>query len=95
VDTSFVNGKLGSILPHTNPDGACIVAERLVANAARRLKLDLHVGIAHFPGDAVTEEELLQDAEAALQVALTSGRPVVLYNQVREAVDTALPVSAS
>jgi GGDEF domain-containing protein len=93
VDTSFVNGTLGSILPHTNPDGASIVAERLVANAARRLKLDLRVGIAHFPKDAVSEEDLIRDAEMALQVALTSGRPVVLYHQVREAVDTALPVT--
>lgn len=86
VDTPFTNGKMGAILPQTNQDGACIVAERLVASTARRLKLDLRIGLASFPGDAVSENDLIQSAESALKVALTSGRPIVFYNQIKEAI---------
>jgi diguanylate cyclase (GGDEF)-like protein len=88
VDTPFTNGKMGSILPQTNQEGACIVAERLVASTARRLKLDLRVGVACFPGDAVSDDDMIEAAESALKVGLTSGRPIVFYNQIREAIQS-------
>lgn len=84
VDTCFINGKVGVILPQTNPDGACIVAERVIGSAARRLSIDLYAGVAYFPRDAVSEDDLIRSAESALQVALTSGRPIVYYSQIQE-----------
>jgi diguanylate cyclase (GGDEF)-like protein len=87
VDTCFINGKVGVILPQTNPDGACIVAERVIGSAARRLSIDLYAGIAYFPRDAVSEDDLIRSAESALQVALTSGRSVVYYSQIQEGLE--------
>lgn len=87
VDTCFINGKVGVILPQTNPDGAAIVAERVIGSAGRRLSIDLYAGIAYFPRDAVSEDDLIRSAESALQVALTSGRPVVYYSQIQEGLD--------
>lgn len=87
VDTCFINGKVGVILPQTNPEGAAIVAERVIGSASRRLNIDLYAGVAYFPRDAVSEDDLIRSAESALQVALTSGRPVVYYSQIQEGLE--------
>jgi diguanylate cyclase (GGDEF)-like protein len=88
VDTCFQGSRMGIILPQTNPSGASVVAERLVSGAALRLKLDLYIGIAYFPDDAVSEDDLIRSAEAALHIAVSSGRSIVFYNQIRQAVES-------
>jgi diguanylate cyclase (GGDEF)-like protein len=88
VDTPFINGRMGAILPETGPEGAMVVAQRLVDSVGNRVRVSLHVGAAHFPSDAVTDTEMLGAAEAALQIGLTSGRPIVFYSQIREGVNT-------
>jgi GGDEF domain-containing protein len=87
VDVPFVyDSMMGVVLPETNPAGVRVVAERLVKNADRKVQVAIHVGAAHFPSDALTAEELLHSAEAALQVSLTSGQPIVFHIQLRSAV---------
>lgn len=83
VDTSFIAGAYGAILPETKPDGALVVARRLVDNVARKARVDLRIGIAQFPDDGVTEQELQKAAEAALQQALTSDHSIAIYSQIQ------------
>lgn len=85
MDIPFSGEKVGAILPETNLEGAQKVVTRLLENVQRKLRVPLHVGIAHFPPDGVTEEELMRAAEAALHVAETTGRPFVQYAQLHEA----------
>jgi GGDEF domain-containing protein len=87
VDIPFSSGKLGAILPATGPDGAYIAAERLVEASARKVRVAMNVGIAHFPNDGVIDEDLIKDAEAALLVSTTSDRSVVLFGQVAGALE--------
>jgi GGDEF domain-containing protein len=92
VDSAFIDeSRLGVILPQTNLGGAMTAAQRVADQAARKLRLDVAIGIASFPSDASKDAELFQAAEAALHIALTSGQPVVFYAQVREAIEPPAP----
>jgi GGDEF domain-containing protein len=84
VDTTFRAGAYGAILPDTKPEGALVVARRLSDIVARKSRIDLRIGIAHFPTDGVTEQELQKAAETALQLALTSDQTIALYSQIQE-----------
>lgn len=84
VDTTFRAGAYGAILPDTKPEGALVVARRLSDIVARKSRIDMRIGIAHFPTDGVTEQELQKAAEAALQLALTSDQTIALYSQIQE-----------
>ncbi|MCX7837916.1 MAG: diguanylate cyclase [Anaerolineae bacterium] len=93
VDVAFFNAtKFGAILPETDAVGSRLVAERLIERIANKMRLATYIGIAHFPSDGVTEEELVRGAEAALQLALTTGQPLVFYVQLRHAVRPAAPI---
>ncbi|MDI6695840.1 MAG: diguanylate cyclase [Anaerolineales bacterium] len=85
MDIPFSGEKVGAILPETNLEGAQKVVARLLESVQRKLRVPLHIGIAQFPADGVTEEELMRAAEAALHVAETTGRPFVQYAQLHEA----------
>lgn len=63
------SGRCSLLLPHTDLDGAHQVVERVRGLLSQDLGLKFHVGIAEFPDDAETEEELLSEAEAALDAA--------------------------
>lgn len=92
IDVAFFNAtKFGAILPETDATGARLVAERLLERLANKMRLAAHIGIAHFPSDGVTEDELMRDAQAALQLAMTTGQPLVFYVQLRHAVRPAPP----
>lgn len=84
VDTTFIAGAFGAILPETDPNGALVVARRLVDVISRRSRVDLRIGIAQFPTDGVTEQELQKAAEATLQHALTSDHTIALHSQIQE-----------
>lgn len=89
VDIPFNTRTFGAILPETSAQGAQVAAQRLIDAIAYRLRLPIHAGIASFPHDAVTEEGLVEAAEAALQFALTSGQPIVAYTQLRRVIQAA------
>jgi diguanylate cyclase (GGDEF)-like protein len=57
------------LLPETSAGGASIVAERIRRRVADETQLNVRAGIAEFPTDAVTSEELVAEANAALQFA--------------------------
>jgi diguanylate cyclase (GGDEF)-like protein len=84
MDIPFGGEKIGAILPETDIEGAQIVVHRLITNAGRKARAALFIGVAQFPTDGVTENELMQSAEAALHVSLSTGQPYVAYAQVRE-----------
>lgn len=90
VDVPFIHDtNLGAILPETDPAGARLVCERLAERIANKLRLAVHIGVAHFPSDGVTEEELVRGAQAALHLAVTTKQPLVFYVQLRHAVQPA------
>jgi GGDEF domain-containing protein len=84
VDTTFIAGAYGAILPDTKPDGALVVARRLSDLVARKSRVDLRIGISQFPADGVTEQELQKASEIALQQALTTEHTIALYSQIPE-----------
>lgn len=89
VDVPFVNAtKFGAILPETDAVGARLVCERLEERITQKMRLATYIGIAHFPSDGVTEEQLVQGAEAALHLAQTTGQPIVFYVQLRHAAQS-------
>jgi diguanylate cyclase (GGDEF)-like protein len=85
IDIPFGGEKMGAILPETSPEGTQIVVKRLVNSASRKARAALYIGAAHFPADGVTENELIQSAESALQVSQSTGQPYVEYSNLREA----------
>ncbi|MBI4299746.1 MAG: diguanylate cyclase [Chloroflexi bacterium] len=74
ADTLARHGQweLSVVLPETPREGARLVAERIGEQVAERLKLKLRVGIAEFPRDVASADELVREAEAALQFARTA-----------------------
>lgn len=87
VDIPFNVQTFGAILPETPAQGARVAAQRLIDAVAYHVRVPIYAGVATFPHDAVTEEELVRAAEAALHFALTSGQPVVCYEQLRRIVE--------
>jgi len=85
--TRFDSVTLGAILPETSAEDARIAAQRLIDAVARQVRVALYIGIAHFPDDAVTDEELVRAAKTALQFALTSSRSIVCYDQLHGTVE--------
>ena len=57
------------VLPETPVEGAQVAAERLCLEATSRTGLTFRSGVAEFPGDAVTKDDLVAEAEAALEFA--------------------------
>ncbi len=57
------------ILPETPAPGAQLVAERLCEAVAAETGLRFRSGVAEFPDDAVSKDELIGEAEAALEFA--------------------------
>lgn len=63
------NGQLAILLPETPLDGALVVAGRIEEAARDDVGLAVRVGAAVFPDDSVSVEGLLQEAEAAVELA--------------------------
>lgn len=85
IDVPFVSGRrLGAILPETNSKGAQVVMNRILDRAGRKVKVGLNIGFVQFPTDGVTEKELLQNAENALEKSKLTGDPVVQFMETEE-----------
>jgi GGDEF domain-containing protein len=92
TDIAFYKDGIGALLSETRPEGARVVAQRLV-ELARGQQISLHVGISHFPTDAVSLEGMVRTAEAALQLAATSNQSIVYYTQLQYAAEGGLSAS--
>ena len=57
------------LLPHTPLNGAQIVAGKIVSAIEEATSAAIHAGIAEFPEDAATPDDLLREAEQALGFA--------------------------
>ena len=82
LDIAFTNDHLGLILPETGDKGALILTQRLVQKLNRILDVRVVAGIASFPQDAITEDEIVLQAKSAIQSALISDLPVVTFNSI-------------
>lgn len=94
-DIPFIGNEYGAVLPETNLDGAKIVINRLINTVVNKVRMPINIGIAQFPEDGLTEVELSRAAEAALQLASKTGKPVVQYNQIRNATKSSNAVPAN
>lgn len=61
------------LLPHTPLAGMLTVLDKCRLAAREELGVELRSGVAEFPADAASPEDLLREAEAALEFARTSG----------------------
>lgn len=57
------------ILPETKLEGAQIISERLIAGLAADPGVTARIGLAEFPSDAATAEDLIREAHQALDFA--------------------------
>ncbi len=69
-----------AILPETPVAGAQLVAERLCESVAAETGLRFRSGVAEFPDDAVSKDELIGEAEAALEFAQSARMTVASRN---------------
>lgn len=67
-DTRFI-----AMLPETNMEGAHVAARKLAIAAESVLGVEVRTGIASFPEDGITADQLLGEAEAALAFAESAG----------------------
>jgi diguanylate cyclase (GGDEF)-like protein len=67
------NGEFVLILTHTGLSGALAVVDKCRLKLKQDTGLDERAGVAEFPSDGGTAEELLREAEAALEFARSSG----------------------
>ncbi len=81
----FGEGKFGVVLPHTGGDGAMAAAgklrqtvERLLSlkSQAANIRLTISTGVACYPSDALSADNLLAQAREAFALARTSGNSV-------------------
>jgi hypothetical protein len=60
-----------------------ILTRRLIQRANRQVDARMVAGIASFPSDAITEEEIITNAKTALNAAINSEQSAVDYHTVR------------
>jgi len=82
ADTLFQNmDKIGVILPETSEDGARVVAKRLIGQINKKTRVKLFVGMACFPTDSISDDDLYRKAEHALKIAIQDGQEIFVYSQ--------------
>ena len=83
LDIAFIDDRIGLILPETPLAGAMILTKRLVQKFNRQVDARVVAGIANFPDDAITDEDLYESAQTALMFALNSDQTVVDYGSLQ------------
>jgi GGDEF domain-containing protein len=68
--------KLAAILPETPHEGALVMAQRVHRVVASECAVECRIGMAAYPSDADNKTELVEEAEAALEVARLANVPV-------------------
>jgi diguanylate cyclase (GGDEF)-like protein len=84
IDIPFIGRQIGLILPETGLSGSEVLVGRLIQKFNRRVDARISAGIASFPEDAVTDEQIMDRADQALKKAMTAGREIVAYNLLKE-----------
>jgi GGDEF domain-containing protein len=85
IDIPFIGERMGIILPETPTEGAQIFAARLAEDIFKAVRVEIAVGIAGVPDDAVTTDLLLENAEMAMKFAKSAGQTIVPASRLREA----------
>ena len=91
IDVGFINGRVGMILPETPLEGALILTNRLIQKFNRLVDARLVAGIANFPDDAITDEDLMERAKTAVMFALNSDQPVMDFSSIEKENSTQAP----
>ncbi len=65
------NGWFVVICPETTRDGIQALTSRIKETAGQNLNLTLKIGASNFPDDALTFEEMLQQAELQMEAPIT------------------------
>lgn len=68
---------LALVLPHTNVKGAVAFLDKNLPDIKVAIGVDPRIGVAEFPSDAGLPEELVSEAESALEFGRASGMRVV------------------
>jgi GGDEF domain-containing protein len=82
LDIAFINDHLGLILPETGNEGAMILTQRLLQRCNRQVDARVVAGVAIFPDDAITEDEIIERTKTALQVAVNSDQLAVSFQDI-------------
>ncbi|MBG0785159.1 MAG: hypothetical protein H0S79_08650 [Anaerolineaceae bacterium] len=90
IDIGFINGRIGLILPETPLEGAMILTTRLVQKFNRLVDARIVAGVANFPDDAITDEDLVDRAKTAVMAAIDSNTPVVNFSSLEEEPSTSV-----
>lgn len=85
------DGRLVVVMPELNKTQIPVIADRLSRLAQRRLGLAIQYGVASFPDNGVTFEELVYQAEQELN-PVSDVRPVEEVVERRESVTEKLPI---
>lgn len=88
LDIAFTNDHLGLILPETGNEGAMILTQRLLQRCNRQIDARVVAGLATFPDDAITEDEILERTKTALQVAVNSDQLAVSFQDIKKEDNT-------
>jgi GGDEF domain-containing protein len=88
LDIAFINDHVGLILPETGTDGGMILTQRLLQRCNRRIDARVVAGLATFPDDAITEDEIIERAKTALQVAINSDQLAVNFQDLNQEDET-------
>ncbi len=91
IDVPFMMDYAGIYLPNTNEKGAQVFAWRLVNAFLNDYQLQVSIGIASFPTDGVTVEELIDYTLLSLKFALETKQEVVCYSKLLEIKNTTRP----
>lgn len=83
-DIPFVGEYYGAILPETNLEGARIVVERLTNAVANMVRIPVRIGVAQFPEDGLSKDDLARAAQAALQYSMATKKPHIQFDQIQE-----------
>lgn len=75
--TFRADDRLAVILPHTTVKGALAFFEKNLPDIKLAAGIDPRIGIAEFPSDAALAEELVTEAESALEFGRASGMRIV------------------
>jgi len=69
--------ELALVLPHTTAKGAVAFLEKNLGEIKVAIGVDPRIGVAEFPSDAGLAEELVTEAESALEFGRASGMRIV------------------
>jgi GGDEF domain-containing protein len=69
--------RLAVVLPHTTAKGALAFLDKHLPDIRLATGIDPRIGVAEFPSDAGSAEELVSEAESALEFGRASGMRIV------------------